>query len=313
MTRWKIVVGIALLIIAGMLGLLWAGVSHGVDFASYLHATAVKDFWQVSKDFLNSVFFTSIAGALGGAFFGAYGGQRIVERGKVRDQLLVEIRNTNAAIMVAFSICNALLSMKGQHLKRLKETYDEHRREVIRRYEMLKSGAEQPDKIFRFTADFETLFLSPLPLDVLQTQIFEKLSPTGQVILLTTTLRQTIHNLDSSIHLRNSLIEEFKSRSPLPQNELIAHYFGLAYADGHVDQRYPTALEAVSEQADGGIFFSKEICVQLVKHGASIVQRFEARFGKNAPAIAKPDFAKAVANDLMPPDTKYADWMAMFT
>jgi hypothetical protein len=201
--------------------------------------------WQLAKNTFNSAFFTAITGSLAGAFAGAYGGYVIVERGRVREELLKEIRNTNAAILIAFSVCNSLLSLKGQHLKRLKETYDGQRREVVRRCELLKSGAGMPDTMFEFSADFQTLFLSPLPLDVLQTQVFEKLSPTGQVILLTTTLRQTIHNLGSSILLRNKIIEGFKIRSPLQQNELITLYFGLPYGGGHVNQEYPTALELI--------------------------------------------------------------------
>lgn len=283
--------------------------SRALSALSHVEATQI---WQLIRNIINSGFFTAITGSLAGAFAGAYGGYLIVEKGRVREELLKDIRNTNATILIAFAICNSLLSLKGQHLKRLKETYDEQRREVVRRCEMLKSGAGRPDTMFEFKADFQTLFLSPLPIDVLQTQVFEKLSPTGQVILLTTTLRQTLHSLDSSIQLRNRIIEGFKGRSPLQQNELMALYFSLPYGGGHVNQEYPTALEAICEQTDDGIFFSKEICAQLAAHGTSIVERFTGRFGKGAPTVAKPDFAKAKANDLMPSDDKYADWTAMF-
>jgi hypothetical protein len=62
---------------------------------------------------LNSNLFTSLIGALAGAFAGAYGGQLIVERSKTRDELLKEMRNTNAAIMLAFGMCNTALSLRS--------------------------------------------------------------------------------------------------------------------------------------------------------------------------------------------------------
>jgi hypothetical protein len=63
-----------------------------------------------AKDFFNSVFFTAIAGSLAGAFAGARAAQRIAEKTRNKEELLREIRNTNAATMVAFGVCNSLIS-----------------------------------------------------------------------------------------------------------------------------------------------------------------------------------------------------------
>jgi uncharacterized membrane protein len=72
------------------------------------------DILQTAEKFFDSAFMIAVIGSLAGAFAGAYGAQRTVERNKVREQILAEVRNTNATIMVAFSICGALLSVKSR-------------------------------------------------------------------------------------------------------------------------------------------------------------------------------------------------------
>ena len=80
--------------------------------------------WDNVKAFSNSKFVTAALGALAGAAGGAYAAQRIAERAKVREQLLQEARNSNAAIDLAHQICSTYLGLKEQHVRALKRTYD---------------------------------------------------------------------------------------------------------------------------------------------------------------------------------------------
>jgi hypothetical protein len=139
-------------------------------------------------DFFNSVFFTSITGALAGALGGAVAAQRIADSGKAKDELLREIRVTNAATIVAFSIANTLISSKKQQLKPLKFEYDEQK--VAAEKAMLEQQSRPV--VFEFRPNFSTLPTLDLPLPILQAHIFEKLSLQGRPILITTTLAQTI-------------------------------------------------------------------------------------------------------------------------
>jgi bifunctional pyridoxal-dependent enzyme with beta-cystathionase and maltose regulon repressor activities len=84
----------------------------------------------VVKKFFNSNFITSLVGALAGAGAGALAAQHIVERSKLRDELLREMRNTNAAIALAFSVTNTFLALKHQHIKALKENFDKQLAEL---------------------------------------------------------------------------------------------------------------------------------------------------------------------------------------
>jgi hypothetical protein len=114
-----------------------------------------------------------------GAFAGAYGAQWIVARGKEREELLAEIRNTNATTVVALGICNTFLAIKKQHVKRLKESFDRQKADYLARAHKyrrseLPPGDAAPPLLF----DLQVLVLPPfdLPLDTLRHQIFEKIS-----------------------------------------------------------------------------------------------------------------------------------------
>ena len=60
---------------------------------------------------------------MAGAYAGAHGAKLIADRGKLREQLLIEIRNTNTATLIAVTICNSLLALKEQHIKEIVDTH----------------------------------------------------------------------------------------------------------------------------------------------------------------------------------------------
>jgi hypothetical protein len=263
------------------------------------------------------VFFTAIVGSLAGAFAGAYGGQWIVAKGKAREELLKEIHNTNAAIMVAFGISNSLLLVKKQHVKSLKENFDVQKASFLAHKQKWESGQLGSGAVFNLHADLRTLPRLALPVGILQKQIFEKLSLGGKPLLLTTTLSAVIDALNSSIDRRNQLIESYKADSysdgaSLPPQHLPFLYFGLPDGGGQTNLDYPSLVEAIYHQTDDGIFFSCQLCNALAEHGEQIAGTFKKKFGKGAPLIHKPLFNKAEEADLMPNPDTYADWASMF-
>lgn len=263
--------------------------------------------WLEIKEFFNSVFFTAIAGSFAGALAGAYGAQRIAEKAKYRDQLIKEIRGTNTAIMLAFGICNSLLSMKKQHVKSLKEDFDTQKTALLDYKHKRELGLISKDQEFYYKADFQTLSLPPLPTDILQTQVFEKLSLVGRPISLTTTLSQTVHSLSSSLAMRNQQIETYKANKGASP----AEYFGLPL-DGQINEIYPSLINAIYQQTEDGIFFSHLLCQDMIEHGNKIVELFNNNFKKGAPTISKTDFSKAEKLGLMPNADNYADWFTVF-
>jgi hypothetical protein len=119
--------------------------------------------WQYARDFISSNAFVAITSSCAGAYFGAYGAQRIVARGKERDEILTNMRNTNAATVVSYSICNTFLVMKKQHIKPLKDRFETQKRSLLEHVEKATPGIR-----FRFVADLSTIFASPIAIDMLR-------------------------------------------------------------------------------------------------------------------------------------------------
>jgi hypothetical protein len=269
--------------------------------------------WSPTKDFFSSNFFITIASSCAGAFFGAYGAQRMVARGKERDELLTEIRNTSAATVVAFAICNTFLTLKQQYIKPLKDTFDAQNVAFHEYTETYRRGDLPCGTPFHFTADLGMLFLSPFPIDTLRQLVFEKISlDERRPLMLVTALVDAIHGLNSSTDNRNTLIEFYKF-SNISSDDLVPLYFGFPHISRVTSREYPDLIAAISRHTDDGIFLSKLLCTDLFEHNRQLVERFKRRFGKSAPGfIDKPDFTKAENSNLMPNDADYADWFNLF-
>lgn len=265
-------------------------------------------YWPEIKDFFNSVFFTAIAGSFAGALGGAYSAQRIAERAKFREQLLKEIRYTNAAITVAIGICNSLLSMKIQHVKSLKESFETRKTAFLAHLGKRKSGKVNKDEEFHLTYDFQTLLPPLLPLDILQRHVFEELSLVGRALSLTTTLSQTVDNLSAALKKRNQLIESYKAANTAISPAL---YFGLPQ-NGLINQDYSSAIDAIYSQTDDGIFFSQLLSKDLVEHGNLLVRQFKKYSKKGVPIISTFDFSEEEKAGLMPNPDNYSDWFTKF-
>jgi hypothetical protein len=270
--------------------------------------------WTYAKDFLNSNFFIAIAGSFAGAFAGAYGAQWIVERGKERDEILTEMRNTNAATVVSFAICNTFVTMKQQQIKPLKERFDTQKRNLLEHIEKARLGQIPSGTPFQFLADFQTIFSSPIAIDILRQLLFERISlDERRPLMLVTALSDSIHGFTSTLDNHNKLIASYKATQFL-EGELLHLYFGLPQGSrGITNKEYPDLIEQIYRHTDDGIFFSKMICDDLFEHNVRLAQKFKQRFGKSAPGIIeKPDFTKAKSSGLMPNDADYKDWFNLY-
>lgn len=268
--------------------------------------------WELLKSFANSTFTTSLIGALAGAFAGATVAQHIAERNKRRDELLREIRNTNAAIAIAFGICNSLLALKKQQVLDLKTNFDAKRAEVFEFERKRIAGELENSEPFYFVADYRTLQAHVLPTDILRTVVLEKLLLVGRPLNLVMMLDQTGYSLGQSIAKRNQLIESYKS-GPVVSDQIIRQrYFGLPYNGGSQNLDYPGTIEAIYSQTDDGIFFSHLLCNDLHLHGGKLLDEFRLKFKKNVPRISKVDFTDAIKTGLMPSENDYTHWFTAF-
>jgi hypothetical protein len=277
-------------------------------------AVFLDPYWTGAKAFFNSAFFTAIAGSLAGAFFGAYAAQRIAERNKTRDELLKEIRNTNASIMLSFDICNCLLSAKKQFTSDIKDKFYNQRNIIVDICNNKADASAAINKEIEFGLDFRTLQRMTLPIDILQKRIFDNLSLVGRSISLVATLERTLDGLNVVIERRNKLIEAYKLKSlePSEKEHTFNDYFGFRQRSGHIDSEYKDLIDGIESQTDDGIFFSQLLCRDLNEHGNELVAKFKKLSRSGAPRVNKPDFSKAEEAGLMPSGSKYTDWCQMF-
>jgi hypothetical protein len=276
----------------------------------------MKDFlistWtaQTLKEFFNSNFVSTISGAfigaLFGALFGARAAQHIAERSKIRDELTKEIRITNAAIMVAGTICNSLLTLKKQNLRQMKETFDQKKREFL---SLQNSQAE--NRKFEIQFDLETLKLPLLPLPVLQKQLFENLSIGGRPLATMAALEQATDSLGASMVERNQLITQYQTEGETGP-AFIPIYFGLRQSNGVTDQRYAATLDAIYSYTNDGIFFSDLLSRDLTAYGKRLAERYKNSTGEEAPKISEINQANAEQASLMPNKDEYASWLSGF-
>ena len=268
--------------------------------------------WEGVKTFASSGFVIALIGSFAGAFAGALGAQRIVERSKEQELVLLQLRNTNAAIMVALSVCNAMIAIKHQHVASLHATFRRQREELLDFKRKRDAGAIPRETPFEFQADLRTLPAPLAPIDVLQIQVFERLSVTGRPLALVTTLSQTILSLATSIATRNALIERFKTAGGSTNPEFLNLYFGFPSSSGHHSTEYADTVEAIHNLTDDAIFFSHLLCRDLQDHGRTILERYKARFKDDSQSVSKPDFSKAKEAGLFPDEANYQDWLRGF-
>jgi hypothetical protein len=266
--------------------------------------------WENVKSFANSAFTTSLAGALAGAFAGAYAAQRIVERAKERELLLGQLRNSNAAITTAFSVCNTMIGFKGQQVKEIASLFEKQKAEFIAHHH--KAPAGEGVEPMRLQVDLRMLDTPRVPVEILQTLIFERISVVGRPLALVSALIQVVDSLGHSVTLRNDLIEKFKGVDPNTQPEFCAIYFGLPFGGGHIDQQHSDTVTAISRLTDDAIFFSELIAKDMHEYGETVLAQYKKVSRDKTLSVSSCDFSAPRNAGLMPNDDNYQSWLKGF-
>src|SRR4051812_31708586 len=157
---------------------------------------------------LNSAFSIAFIGGLTGAFAGAWGAQRIAEKSKRREDLLKELRNTNAATMTAFSTCNAALVLKKQHVLPMYEQFQKDKKAVQDFLKKRATGQIQGNAPIHFTADLRTFPPLDVPIDTLKELVFHRISAYGRPLALASVLDQSIIGLRNAIQQRDRIVQK---------------------------------------------------------------------------------------------------------
>lgn len=263
----------------------------------------------VVGEFFNSAFSVALVGSAAGAIGGAIAAQKIIEKTKRRDLFLSEFRSTNAAIVVSYSICNAMLSLKKNFVRPLYQQFNEGVDAIHNFNERKELGELGQDEQFLAEVDFKLFECPSVPVETLKDLVFNRISEHGRPLAALAHLDGVLASLDKVILKRETLVEEFKKH----ENSFTFFYlyYGLTRPDGNTNEEYADTVEAIHEYTDDAIFFSKLICDDLVAHGNLLIAK-NSKLAKKSPKVSYADFSGAEDLQLMPPKNKYEDWLGGF-
>jgi len=239
----------------------------GITNSDNYFIEGIKSIW----DFLNQNFFTALAGA----FAGAYGAHFIAKNSQIHRELIAEIRDTNRAIVMSFNICNSMLALKNQHVHEIVTNYFDDRKKAADIYQRNLAGMESTGDPLHCSLDFKLLTPMDLAPDMLERQIFEKLSISGRPLRLVYELKQYVHFLNEAISQRNEMISSYREIISPGDNTpfLLFKYFGFKGERDSVDEEYRDVVEAIGEYTDNLIIFSAMICKDLEEYGANLKEK----------------------------------------
>jgi hypothetical protein len=248
-------------------------------------------------DVLNSII-SSMAGAAGGVL----GAQKLADRGKLREQLLDDIRCTNTALAIATSIANTAFNAKMQHSKPMVDKWEGQRAAAVAHH---RAAGGAPKEAFHFNADLNFIPPIKLPTQSLSRIVFEKISAPTKAVSLTEALERASQDLNHFIEMRNDLIKEFQGAAQFNPAALL----GLPTAAG-TDNRFRDFLNAILSANDDCIYYSTELVQELCRHGEKVRAKIPRRFREAAPNIVSANFDQA--KEWMPDPAKYESWKSMF-
>jgi hypothetical protein len=259
---------------------------------------------------LNAPFMSAFLSALAGAGAGVLGAQMISERASRKRDLLQDFRHTNAAIALAFTLCNSVLAARRQYILPLSLQFETDRSNAIAAIEKARKG--QGPVHLHYQADFNKFPVPELPLDALKNFLYGSSSIGGRGLALLAMVEQSILEFRTAISIRNELIDEIAS-SNAGQIEMHRRYFGIVDENGHTNQVYPDSVHAVSSYSGDVAFFCALLAEDLIEHCNKVRVKLKKDFRHEAPRTSTVDFSAARSSGLIPPDDEYQSWLQGFT
>jgi hypothetical protein len=262
--------------------------------------------WQAVYSFVSSSLFGTFLSTLVGAGFGAWGAQRLSERALRTHELLESLRKANAIIVLAATITNNALSLKGQFVKPLTDRYLSNREAAEAHNKSVLGGLNPPPQMFQA----ELTKFTPLvaPVESLGNIVLEGALMPGRALALTVMLQKSIAELSSAIALHTSLVDNFYAAN-LPHDIYCQDYFGLKRRDGNENRMYHDALLAIRQYNNDVIFFGSELSDALQTHGQKVRAKL-ARRRRGVPKVSSVDFSHPAKLGLMPPRSDYEEWLS---
>ena len=240
-----------------------------------------------------SVFNSNFWAALAGAFAGAVAASKFAARQEKRDDLVRIINETNAAISIAYSACEAYLAHKVRLIDPLMKCYQDD----AAAYARPRSDEHQGSP--HVTLDRIESNVGLVQSGALQELIF-RIPSTTDIIRLVAVLAHSNSILNGDLSQRNDLIHAMRL---MDEDKRTSLYFGIVTKNGFADKTYPNLVNSVSELTNDCIFFSWLICELLCAEGREMRKNHEW-----LPPTVPINFRKQVLDGLIPTPRQYPVW-----
>lgn len=257
-------------------------------------------------------FDSSFTSALLGAGFGAWGAQRIAERSKGREQLLTEMKATNAARSLVFQIVNSMIATKSQQIRPMKLLFEQQKYTYASLIIDIKLGLRPPDSRYTPRVDLRSIAEISLPIEPLQKYLYEKINSSGKALALIGTITESLASINLMLTQRRELIESFKTDDMYKKYQAQV-YFGIHIPDEYYQNTmYSDLLSGITDKVDDVIFFGLLLNEDLMKHGIKLERLFKKDYGKGAVSPIETSFESAERGKLIPHPIHYMDWLTNF-
>lgn len=256
-------------------------------------------------------FVPSVVG-VAAAFFGSWGAQVAILRREQRREVISTLNSVNEGIALCFTIANAFMSLKSQHLVEMLTRF----RDLEKRFEAFQaeraaSTGEGGPLIFAYEADLLTLPVITVPVERLEKNVFEKLGLNTRPLALAIELVRSIDAANSSVAARNDMLAKWYGGPPLVPDEFLIRYLGVR-AQGGMDAHYKTTLFGIETYCNDCIYFSKLLSESLNEHGKRVRRKYRHHIFWRLPKVSEADFSSQKAQGLIPDAKEYEQWLSGF-
>ncbi|UVK53051.1 hypothetical protein DBIPINDM_006502 [Mesorhizobium sp. AR02] len=253
-------------------------------------------------------FSTAVVG-VAASFAGAWGAQVAIFRRDQRREIMAILRAVNEGQALCFTIGNNFMSLKSQHLIELLARF----RETEKRFESFLEKAKADPTLPRFLlqADLQTMPITKVPIERLETIAFEKLALGTKTLALTIELNKAIDAFNTSTAARNEMLTKWYEGPQMGHDEMLFRYLGVK-VEGGADEKYKQTLFAMESYCNDCIMFSKLLSEDLNTYGNRVRGKYRHHIFWRLPRIAEADYSSPKAQALMPDIQDYEQWLSGF-
>ncbi|MHC2241325.1 hypothetical protein [Bradyrhizobium elkanii] len=239
----------------------------------------------------------SLLSAAIGVLFGAW----IASRTQNKRLIVAELHALRGAHALTFAIINKALSIKRQHLRPMKMAFDTAANYI--------ANPQGPGAV---QLDLRDLSQIRFPTDALEKLLLEKCFLGSEAVATLVAVMDATDDLTTSIRYRNEQVIDFKKNPPATHQQKIERYFGLPAANGERDERIKSNIGALLEHANDCIFFGRRLSDHILKSENRLRRRNFWKYWLPGRKLKPADWGRAEADNLLPPDAGYANWVSGF-